>query len=74
MKMKLNQEDKIEYSSRINLLNTGGSCSCIKFRLKEERNNKERDSLGIYSTLTGSLLIFKIMRNFGMHSNEIMKN
>ena len=23
--------------------------------------------------LTGSLLIFKIMRNFGMHSNEIMK-
>jgi hypothetical protein len=37
MKMKLNQEDEIEYSSRINLLNTGGSCSCIKIQIKKKK-------------------------------------
>ena len=37
MKMKLNQEDEIEYSSRINLLNTGESCSCIKIQIKKKK-------------------------------------
>ena len=30
IKMKLNQEDEIEYSLRINSLNTGGSCSGVR--------------------------------------------
>lgn len=74
MKMKLNQEDE----NRIFIKN-----KIVKHRWilllyknsdkKEERNSKERDSLGIYSTLIGSLLIFKIMWSFGMLSNEIMK-
>ena len=28
---------KIEYSSRINALNTGGSCSCIKIQIKKKK-------------------------------------
>ena len=37
IKMKLNQEDEIEYSLRINSLNTGGSCSCIKIQVKKKK-------------------------------------
>lgn len=28
---------KIEDSSKINLLNTGGSCSCIKIQIKKKK-------------------------------------
>ena len=64
---------KIEYSSRINLLNTGGSCSCIKIQIKKKKKITKSEICQELQYLKLSLIYLRDYGYFEELSNKIMK-